>query len=117
MALYTGWPEGRNLLHSALALIQPKPKSHLNISLEVAGAFPCIPAFNSGDPSCMFIDPTADFHNTRPIVRIDYNNGSDHTVTAQQLMLRGAAVLSFANSIETELGLSTELRESLRRMQ
>lgn len=110
MALYTGWPEGRKLLHEALAIVQPKPKIHPVISLEVAGAFPCVPAFNAGDPSCMFIDPQADFHNTKPIVRIDYNNGSDYTVTAEQLMLRGAAVLSFANALETELGLSTELR-------
>lgn len=109
MALRSGWPEGRKLLTDMLITATAQPKVHETWMFEVAGAFPCVPVYCAGDPACMILDPESEQKSARPIVRIDYANGAAWTVGVDALMLRGAAVLSFANSLE-ERGFSTELR-------
>jgi len=109
MATQTGWPEGRTLLHDSLTAALPRPTYFPSLEFSVAGAFPLIPLFAAGDPECMVTDPGSILRSAQPIVRIDYNNWISSSVTPRDMILRGAAVLSFANSLE-QRGQQTELR-------
>jgi hypothetical protein len=109
MATLTGWPEGRKLLTEQLVLVRPKMEPYKSIEFAVAGAFPMVPNYCAGDPECMVIDPGADQRNAKPVVRIDYNNYVSADVPPEAIMLRGAAVVSLAESLEAR-GFSTELR-------
>ena len=109
MALRTGWPEGRQLLEDALIEVKRDFDSYNTLEFSVAGAFPMVPNYCAGDPECMVVDPGASLRNQKPIIRIDYNNWIHAGVSTKAMMLRGAAVISLANSLEAQ-GFSTELR-------
>jgi hypothetical protein len=109
MAVSTGWPEGRKLLTDSFARVSPRPTYYPTIEFSVAGGYPIVPVYCSGDPSCMAVDPGADHRTSKPIVRIDYNHWISAYVTVNDMMLRGAAVLSLASRLEAQ-GISTELR-------
>lgn len=108
MALISGWPEGRKLLSESLALVAPKLEPYKSISYEVAGAYPLVPLFLTGEPGYM-INFEHEITNTNPIIKIDYNFSTNVSITAQTIMLRGAAVLSLCNILENR-GFSVELR-------
>lgn len=108
MALRLGWPEGRDLMTESLIAISPKPQPFRSLELSVAGAFPIIPAFCAGSPESMVIDPGADMRHQNPVVQIDYCNGGLADIQPRSMMLRGAAVLSLADSLEHK-GFSTEI--------
>lgn len=61
-------------------------------STDIAGAFPCVPAFLSGDPECMFT--LADCESPSAPVRIFIASTSSATVSHQTLLKRGAAALA-----------------------
>lgn len=109
MALNLGWPEGRKLLIDSLAIVSPKPEPYKSIAYDVAGAFPMIPLYLTGEPAHMMNFPEQDSIANNPVVRIDYCNGGLSEVLPESLMLRGAAVLSLANTLEQK-GYSTEIR-------
>lgn len=109
MATRTGWPEGRKMLEESLAVVRPRPEPFRSIEMSVAGAFPMVPNYCAGDPECMVIDPGSDLRHIRPIVRIDFNNWTHAGVKPEDMMLRGAAVISLAETLEQH-GYSTELR-------
>lgn len=109
MALYRGWPEGRELLSESLVAVRPRPKVYESLEFEVAGAFPCVPLFCAGDPAFMISDPGASLRSAKPIVRIDYNHWVCADVDINSMMLRGAAIVSLADTLERQ-GFSTELR-------
>jgi hypothetical protein len=109
MALRRGWPEGRELLRESIVAVRPKPKVYESLEFEVAGAFPCVPLYCAGDPQWMVSDPGANFRMAKPIVRIDYNNWVHAGVDVKSMMLRGAAIVSLADTLERQ-GFSVELR-------
>lgn len=109
MALGKGWPEGRELLSEALIAVAPRPQPYESLEFSVAGAFPAVPNYCAGDPECMVIDPGSTLRNPKPVVTIDYNNWVHAGVSTEAIMLRGAAVISFANGLEAR-GISTILR-------
>lgn len=109
MATRTGWPEGRAMLEDSLAIVRPRPEPYKSIELSVAGAYPMVPNYCAGDPECMVIDPGSDMRHSKPIIRIDFNNWTHAGVTPKSMMLRGAAVVSLAETLERR-GYSTELR-------
>lgn len=109
MALRSGWPEGRELLSECLVAIPPRPRIFESVEFEVAGAFPNIPLYCAGDPACMVLDPGLSLRASKPIIRIDYNHWVVSSVTPKDMMLRGAAIVSLADSLERQ-GFSTELR-------
>lgn len=109
MASITGWPEGRELLSESFAKVSPRNQYYPTVEFSVAGSYPCVPIYCSGDPQCMVSDPGADHRTSKPIIRIDYNHWIHVGVTIKDMMLRGAAVLSLAKRLE-EQGISTELR-------
>jgi hypothetical protein len=109
MATRTGWPEGRQMLEESLAIVRPKPEPYRSIEMSVAGAFPMVPNYCAGDPECMVIDPGSDMRQSNPIIRIDFNNWTHAGVRPEDMMLRGAAVVSLAETLERH-GYSTELR-------
>jgi hypothetical protein len=109
MALRRGWPEGRELLRDSLIAVRPQPKVYESLEFEVAGAFPCVPVYCAGDPAWMISDPGSVVRSAKPIVRIDYNHWVNADVDIKSMMLRGAAIVSLADSLERQ-GLSVELR-------
>lgn len=109
MALNVGWPEGRKLLHDSIVSINPRPQYIEHFEFSVAGAFPCVPLFCANDPECMVLDPGADHKSSTPVIRIDYNHWVAARVEVKDMMLRGAAIVSLADSLERR-GFSTELR-------
>jgi|SRR5215469_829855 len=104
-----GWPAGKKMLEDSLAVVRPRPEPYRSIEMSVAGSFPMVPNYCAGDPECMVIDPGADMRQAKPIVRIDFNHWTHAGVTTQDMMLRGAAVVSLAETLERH-GYSTELR-------
>jgi hypothetical protein len=108
MALISGWPEGRKLMQDAIAIIAPRPEPYKSISYEVAGAYPLVPLFLTGEPGYMmnFENETT---NTNPIIKIDYSFSINGIISPKTIMLRGAAVLSLCNALENR-GYSVELR-------
>jgi hypothetical protein len=109
MALYSGWPEGRNLLINSLAIVSPKPEPYKSIAYDVAGAFPMVPLYLTGEPAHMMNFPEFESVASNPIVRIDYNISVSGSVSPKSIMLRGAAVLSLCNTLENK-GYSCEIR-------
>lgn len=109
MATRTGWPEGLKMLEDSLAVVRPRPEPYRSIEMSVAGAFPMVPNYCAGDPECMVIDPGSDMRHSRPVIRIDFNNWTHSGVKPEDMMLRGAAVVSLAETLERH-GYSTELR-------
>lgn len=109
MALGRGWPEGRELLSEALIAVAPRPQPYESLEFSVAGAFPAVPNYCAGDPECMVIDPGSTLRNPKPVVTIDYNHWVHAGVSTKAMMLRGAAVVSLANTLE-QRGISTILR-------
>jgi hypothetical protein len=91
-----------------MAVVAPTPEPFASVIYDVGGAVPAVPIFCAGDPSCMMDWTNAEIA-TNPIVRLDYCNGGIHDRKAEALMLRGAAVLSLADSLERR-GYSTEIR-------
>jgi hypothetical protein len=108
MALNKGWPEGRKLLSDSLALVTPKPEPFRSEAYDVAGAYPIVQLYIAGDPATMV---TSDNNITasKPVVRIDYCNSAHSAVSAECIMIRGAAVVSLAQTLEAR-GYSTEIR-------
>lgn len=109
MGLRSGWPEGRKLLNESLIAVRPRPKVYDSLEFEVAGAVPCVPVYCAGDPAWMISDPGAVMRSAKPIVRIDYNHWVHAGVDINSMMLRGAAIVSLADSLERQ-SFSTELR-------
>lgn len=109
MALYRGWPEGQKLLHEFTTNVLPQQRNLDIWQFDVAGAFPIIPMYVSGDPLSMINDPGTDLRTQYPIIQIDYDHWIDNTVPMKDMMLRGAAVLSLAKTLEDH-GFQVELR-------
>lgn len=109
MALYTGWPEGREMLSDSLATIVPTNQYVVHHEMDVAGSYPVVPFYCAGDPACMINIETETHRQARPIIRIDYNHMNAWYITPKTMMNRGAAVLSLALSLEAA-GYATELR-------
>ncbi len=100
MALRTGWPDGRKLLSEMLVSVRQKTETFKSLSFDVAGMFPCVALYNAGDPACMFSDSTQYIRAANPIIRIDFNHNASGFVSSSDIMLRGAAVVSLAQSLE-----------------
>ena len=109
MALRTGWPEGRKMLHDFMLELQPKPIIRPASEFDVAGMFPCVPIYCAGDPASMFADSETNMRISKPVIKIDFSQVVDCGVPTEKIMLRGAAVLSLVNTLELS-GRSVELR-------
>jgi hypothetical protein len=90
-------------------LVIPKPQIIETWDFDVAGAYPLVPMYCAGDPACMVTELNQEHLAARPIVRIDFGKDTNWTTTTEAIMLRGAAGLSLAATLES-LGYSTELR-------
>lgn len=109
MALYSGWPDGRQLLSEFVTNIMPQQRNFNVWQFDVAGAFPVVPMYCAGDPLSMINDPGTDLRNQYPVIQIDYDHWINNTVSMEDMMIRGAAVLSLAQTLEDH-GFQVELR-------
>lgn len=109
MALRTGWPEGRKMLEDFIGQIHPQPMIRPASEFDVAGMFPCVPVYSAGDPSCMFADSETNMRISKPTIRIDFSMNALAYVKIEDMMLRGAAVVSLMKTLEDQ-GQSVELR-------
>jgi len=99
----TGWPEGRQKMVAGLdasRLInqQARIKSE---ELDVAGAYPMVPAFIAGVPDCMVNIGEAEIAGTQ-IIRIVVNISFVAGVYDSTVINRGVAILSWVDRLEAE---------------
>lgn len=98
-----GWPEGCSKMVtnlSAAQFMQPGA-TYKAEALSVAGAYPLMPAAIAGEPDCMVTDGLEN-SATKPIYRFVVNTSFIAAVTPQQVMNRGAAILSWIDQLEAE---------------
>jgi len=97
-----GWPEGRRLLEPALTI--PRSSERLPaqvVGFDVAGPYPSIPVYLSGDPECMEL-VTPILRNNRRVYRLTIVSQIDFNTDPKNLLNWGAAVLSIANQIDND---------------
>lgn len=96
-----GWREGEKLIHEKMeqGLVTQRALPRKTQGLEVAGAYPLVPAAIAGDPMCMFT-PDAQSIKTKPVVRIVVNVAVSGNVPRATIQARGAAILSWVDELE-----------------
>ncbi len=98
-----GWKDGADKLHSGMdkaAMLRPAaPVATSNY--DVAGAFPDVGLYCSGDPACMLSYDPQDAA-TKPIYRFVIGIFVSAGVEASTITNRGAAILSYADKLESE---------------
>lgn len=98
-----GWKEGRSKLLSQLdaaRFVQIGATVRAE-TLDVAGAYPLVPAAVAGDPMCMFA-PGLEHAKTRPIFRFLVSFSVAAAVGKEAIINRGAAILSWIDRLENE---------------
>lgn len=103
-----GWPEGRERLNDAIAVVMPKREVCRSYGRDVAGEYPIVSLAIAGDPMCMAL-PKRTLQAGHPVVRIDYGCNVSGGISAKAVLNRGAALLSIIDRLEAR-GFSTELR-------
>lgn len=98
-----GWPEGRDKLSANLdaAKFVNVSSNHKAEDLDVAGAYPIVPAFIAGAPDCM-VSIGLSQSATKPIYRFIVNLALSCTVNGNVMARRGAAILSWVDRLESE---------------
>ena len=103
-----GWTEGRARLVTGLETAAAMlPRAQRGLELDVAGAFPFIPAAIAGDPACMF-RPSDIVQARRPIVRIALQKFVSSMVSTDHIINQGVAILSHIDALE-DAGFSAEI--------
>lgn len=97
----TGWKEGREKLSAGLdsANLVQTNTTYRAESLDVAGAYPIIPAYIAGDPLHMATLGDAE-RATRPIYRFIVSISTSSMVSGETMIRRGAAILSWIDRLE-----------------
>lgn len=101
LGLY-GWRDGEKLMEEkiAQAFIVQKLFPRKSSGIDVAGAFPIIPAAVAGDPMCM-MTPSDESIKTKPIVRIIVNVAVSGNVPREVIYARGGAILAWVDELES----------------
>jgi len=104
-----GWKEGRANISNALNVAHAVTKNSNapNQSLDVAGAFPFIPAAVAGDPMNMWSPNPADI-KTKPVIRLYHNICYSAVVPAKNITNIGGAMLGVVDQLESS-GFRTEI--------
>jgi hypothetical protein len=104
-----GWPEGREKMARAMS-VAAQATNHASapsMSMDVAGAYPMIPAAVAGDPMNMVsFAPIED--RRRPIVRLFVSCVYSAGYSASAVMNFGAALMGYVDALE-ETGHRTEI--------
>jgi hypothetical protein len=109
MAEVSGWPEGtRNLSKEldgmkALNTVGTAPA----IDYDVAGFMPDVPRAITGLPDCM-INHGVSVAKVKPIIKMVVSSEAASNIKPQTIIWRGAAILSFVDSLEQN-GYSVEI--------
>ena len=105
-----GWPQGLSKMTLALDHISASAGAVLSApaySLDVAGAFPCVPAACAGDPMNMF-NPAPVSERARPVLRIATSTALPGNYTPEEVFNYGAGLVAIIDALE-QSGLSVEL--------
>lgn len=100
-----GWPEGRKALVEGLdtAAIITQRETYRSEMLDVAGAYPFVPAAVAGDACCM-VRQGLEHAKTRPIFRLVMNAAVSGSINGGPIFNRGAAILSWVDRLEATGG-------------
>jgi hypothetical protein len=101
LGLY-GWRDGEKLMEEkiAQAFIVQRLFPRKSAGVDVAGAYPFVPAAVAGDPLCM-VTPTDESVKTKPIVRIIVNVAVSGNVPREVIYARGGAILAWVDELES----------------
>lgn len=93
-----GWHDGAKQVDAVLATMPDAVALADAWNLEAAGRFPCVPAFLSGDPECMW--QTTEMDGTKPRVCLVVPATYNCTVGPDEVMRYGAAVCATLRALE-----------------
>ncbi len=104
-----GWPGGRKMMAESLdaADVAQRAIRHKTEGLDVGGSYPFVPAAVAGDPMCM-VTRGLDMARTRPAFRLMVSGVYSASISANVIMNRGAAILSWADRLEN-MGFTTDI--------
>lgn len=97
-AMRDGWQDGAKQVDAVLATMPEAEALADAWNLEAAGRFPCVPAFLSGDPECMW--QTTEMEGTKPriclVVSACYHCG----IEPNEVLRYGAAIAATLRALE-----------------
>lgn len=93
-----GWQQGAQAIDAVMAQMPDAVALTDAWQLEAAGRFPCVPAFLSGDPECMW--QTVESDSTKPRVCVVVSSEYPNYVDAQDVTVYGAAVGALVRTLE-----------------
>lgn len=99
--LRDGWTKGRAKLDKALATaaaVRPSA-NHRALGLDVAGAYPDVPAYCAGSPAHM-VTVSDQERATRPIVRFRVSVSASDGIAPDDITRRAAAILGWIDHLE-----------------
>jgi hypothetical protein len=103
-----GWPYGRSKLKQAVVATKPATGRISRIAYDVAGERMHVGRAMAGDPMCMMRKKPS-LKSRKKIIRVDMGFMCSASVTADELLNRGAALLSMTDTLENN-GYGVELR-------
>lgn len=108
-----GWEDGRSKMSNAIdaAKFVQTNSTHRSEELDVAGAYPFVPAAAAGDPMCM-VRVGLEQSKTKPIFRFMVGGFISSGINSDAIIRRGAAILSWVDKLEAE-GARCELLYNL----
>jgi hypothetical protein len=94
----TGHAVARAAMESVAVKVTSAPEPMWDVA--PVGAFPCIPAYAAGIPEDMFIATDDAPPVSQPIVRIAVNMSANASIDAQEIVNRGAALVTLIDRIQ-----------------
>lgn len=100
--LRDGWPEGREKMGKALEQSSAGIRQQIGnrLSFDLAGAYPIVPLFCAGVAEHM-VHIGEDTRAQQPIIRFRISIAASAGVSANSIMARGAAILSWVDWLES----------------
>ena len=94
-----GHPAARAAIDSVTLKVTSAPEPLWDVA--PVGAFPCIPAYSAGVPENMFVATDDAPPVSQPIVRIAVNMTASAWVDAEEIINRGAAIVTLIDRIQS----------------
>lgn len=93
-----GWPEGAKQIDAIMATMPEAEALADAWQLEAAGRFPCVPAFLSGDPECMW--QTFESDQSKPRICLVISACYHCGISSEEVLRYGAAVGATLRALE-----------------
>lgn len=93
-----GWKDGASKVERMLEKVDASESPADGWSLEAGGSFPCVPAYLSGEPECMWQRVVTE--QIKPRIAFVVPSVYPWTITAEQLVIYGTACAAIVRAVE-----------------